>query len=238
EIQDASPSYISVRPPIIYDDKFRSGYPTAIIPDRANLEVSGTFRKKDVSVDYHLYMGNGLGNMQSSGPKNFTGNTNMAVGARLRLNYDENLKIGVSSYFDNAVIAGRFYGKTYNEKRVLLSVDADYTLWRFNVNGEYFFNSNKNDTLGKFNRTFFYVNLNFELMKKVRIYAEIDTYQDKIPDKNVASLLGNGINKAIAGINFKPNWVTAIKAEVQHFFFKGKFKPSRTTFTASFSVIF
>lgn len=233
-IQDASPTYISVRPPLIYDDDFRSWNPVSIIPDKANLEISGRFPGKNLALEYHLYAGNGLG----KGPENFSDGSDISFGGRLKLNYNENLGIGFSTYYDNARIESPFHQGVYNEKRRLFSVDADYTFWKFNVNAEYILNKNSNEDLGKFDRTFFYVNLNVEVVEKVRLYAEINNYKDKIPDTSVEARLGHGINKAIFGINFKPNWVTAIKAEVQRYYFTKHFRNSNTVFIASLSVVF
>lgn len=233
-IQDSSPTFISVRPPLIYDDDVRGQNPISIIPDKANLEICGRFRKKKLAFEYHLYTGNGLG----SSTGHIGGGSDLSFGARFNINYDENLKIGVSTYYDNAHIENQFHKQSYSEERTLLSVDLDYSFWKLNVNAEYILNKNNNEKLGKFDRTFFYVNLNLEVLKKVRIYAEIDKYKDHIPDSVAQQHLGNGINKAIAGINFKPNWVTAIKAEIQHVYFTQGMQPDNTRFVTSLSVIF
>ncbi len=244
-IQDKSPTYISVRPPMIYDDDFRNRNPVHIIPEKCNLEVSGKLINKKVKLEYYVYAGNGLGTDNSS----LDADLSKAFGTRITFNYNEDLKIGFSTHFDNALFSftpkDNSFGNTedkptisYSEKRSLFSIDFDYTLSRFNINGEYFFNHNRPGIFPHFNRIFFYTNLNMMIIEKLRGYVETDYYKDRVAREDVREYLGNGIYKNIVGLNFKPNWRTALKGEVQFYSFKGRFNPSFTVFMTSLSVIF
>lgn len=244
-IQDMAPTYISVRPPLIYDDKVREDNPVSIIPDKSNLEISGIFRRKNFALEYALYAGSGAGGK----PAGFKMDTDVSVGARLLLNFDENIKLGFSTYFDKAYYDDYLIetflkdGKPskepmdFSEKRASFSSDVDITFGRFNVNAEYIMNKNNNNGLGKFDRTFFYVNINAEIVRKLRIYVELDSFEDNSPAKGIRTWYGKGLNKFIGGINYKPNWVTAIKMEVEHNYFRGK-DWDDWRFLASLSVIF
>ncbi|MCP4216114.1 MAG: hypothetical protein GY765_15800, partial [bacterium] len=108
------------------------------------------------------------------------------------------------------------------EDRVLLSVDMEASFGIFNAYGEYILNKNDNQLLGKFDRTFFYINLNARILKKLRLFIEFNRYGDKNPDPKVNFFLGDGLNKAIVGLNYQPNWVTAVKAEVQRYYYSNE----------------
>ncbi|MCP4216673.1 MAG: hypothetical protein GY765_18620, partial [bacterium] len=103
-IQDVSPSYITVRPPMIYDDVFREGMPVSIIPDKANLEVTGKLHGRDLIFQYHVYMGNSSGNslLQADDAPGFS------FGTRLLLKYKDTLRFGFSTYFDTIAYSQRF----------------------------------------------------------------------------------------------------------------------------------
>ncbi|MCP4146987.1 MAG: hypothetical protein GY757_04475 [bacterium] len=250
--QDISPNYITVRPPMIYDDAFRSKNPVGIIPDKANLEVQGSFTGSTFTAQYHLYLGNSMPNRLYD--ENLE--PGLSWGTRLLFNFDENLKIGFSSYFDK-VVHDKHYNEDFlwldgviKERRSLFSLDVDYTFGRFNLNGEYIWNRNESERedVDEFTRTFFYINGSAEIASKLRLYAEFDQYRDNFHNDRLRTFLGNGINKVILGLNFKPNWVTAIKAEVQHYFFNDSTMPvdfpgqdytnSYTAFMASLSIVF
>jgi len=243
--QDMSPTYISVRPPMIYDDDFRDMKPVHIIPGQCNLEISGRIVKRKTKFEYHVYAGNGWGTNSMS----VDANLSKSIGTRLAFSYDENLKIGISSYFDNAKFTLNFTPtpgsndkettqSSYTEKRSLYSIDFDYTFSRFNLNGEYFYNHNRSEQFPTFNRYFYYVNFNMELVNKVKGYVERDFYKDRIPDSNTKQYLGKGVYKTIFGINYKPNWRVALKGEIQLYSFKDHFNPSYAVFMTSLSVVF
>ncbi len=245
-IQEASPTYITVRPPMIYDRDIRESIPVSIIPDKTNIEVTGLFRGGKLAFRYHLYLGNGLG----SHLREYSLDSGFAVGGRVQLNYDENITLGFSTYFDEAVYDPGFIERFFDpenaeaiegrihEKRALYAVDIDWTLGPVNLNGEYILNKNNNDLLGKFDRKFYYINLNVAVLPKVRLYGQWDHYLDKSTEKQLRAFMGNGLDKYIFGINYKPNWVTAIKAEVQRYNFSHSFMEPYTRFVAGLSVIF
>lgn len=244
-IQDQAPVFITVRPPMIYDDSQRGVMPIFIIPDKANLQLSGSLQRQKFFLNYSVYIGNGMGNSV----EDFKAPGNFSAGSRILLNFNEFVKLGLSCYFDKALFSSSFFksmtdpvtGKPLPEiyeQRQLFGVDADINIGKFNLNGEFIYNNSNNNLWGKFNRKFYYVNLNMELIDKVRLYGEINYYDDKAKTPIIKRNIGKGIYKYIAGINFKPTWQTAIKTEVQYYYYLDSIRSTDTMLVSSLALIF
>lgn len=213
-LKDDTPSFLTIRPPLIFDDNFNRQTPVGLIPEKGNLGLSGTFHLTDVSLNYDLYVGNGTG----VSPATIDYNTDKAIGARLKCSVKDFLKFGSSVYLDNAQLNDAVNEPAEMEKRVVWSFDFEVTLSLFNLYGEYMHNANESDTLGSFNRSFYYANANLRVMENVTLFVQMDRYRDESfkLDPSIG-IPGGTIRKMIYGVNYKPNWKTAVKFEIQRY---------------------
>lgn len=230
KIHNASPTYWSIRPPMFFDEM----YDLHLIPDKANIEFSGSLGERG-RLDYNIHLSNGEGVDENGMDLNST----RSVGGRVGTSLIDGLILGVSGHIDKELEpAGEDMGhseenETSEETDVqLIGLDFSYTILNFKVYGEYYNGEYETGQI-TFNRTGYFVVAGYTFFDKMTPFVELDYFKD--PNDFIYK---NKLSRTTIGINYKVNWRVAVKLEAHnHTYATGDIK-AFSVYQAAVSVLY
>ena len=194
-IRYVTPLFASVELPMMYHppENYRG---EDLVPDPANLMVSGGRAGDAMNVRYAIYLGNG-GNLTAHGTDK---NKDKGVGGRVHLE-TAHLKFG-GSYYNVAddPVEGR---------ESLIGLDLEATLGDFNIQGEYAIDRAENEA----DRFGYYVRMTIDAGR----YAPFAAY-DYLKDQGDI-LFDRGMHRYSAGLGYTVNNHITLKGEYHYHLF-------------------
>ncbi|TDI83010.1 MAG: hypothetical protein E2O79_05725 [Caldithrix sp.] len=233
EIHVASPAYNTVVLPLMFEDDFIRTAGGTIIPPNSNLQVFGDHRRGHFKIGYSLYIGNGTAPDEIAQANrdnlNFDVNDNKGTGFRLALDPTDNLGGGLSLYSEKGVfnvvpqmqlradtdgdgvpdtpIVPVPLPQEVEEERKTVGLDFRFTPGDFELRGE-FIKSFIDITGADYDKTFYFVNLNYTFEERFTPYFELNVYRDP-----THFVFRSELRRFTLGAAFRPNGFVTLKAE-------------------------